>query len=70
MIAYKYRSGRGAKDSNGKDVFERDIELLSRDTIYIPTVEQLNDPAEALVDDGVFKAQPLRRFAEYTFRQY
>lgn len=57
MITYKYRSGRGTKDGEGKDVFERDMELLQKDTIYIPTVEQLNDPAEALVDDGVFKAQ-------------
>lgn len=57
MIAYKYRSGRGIIDTEGRDVFERDIELLSRDTIYIPTVEQLNDPAEALVDDSVFKVQ-------------
>lgn len=57
MIAYKYRSGRGTKDSEGKDVFERDIELLSRDTIYVPTVEQLNDPAEALVNDDVLKSQ-------------
>lgn len=57
MIAYKYRSGRGIKDNEGKDVFERDIELLSRDTIYVPTVDQLNDPSEALVDDNVFKAQ-------------
>lgn len=57
MITYKYRSGRGTKDSEGKDVFERDMELLQRDIIYIPTVEQLNDPAEALVDASVFKAQ-------------
>lgn len=57
MIAYKYRSGRGPKDSNGKDIFERDIELLSQDMIYIPTVEQLNDPSEALVDDRVYKMQ-------------
>ena len=55
MIAYKYRSGRGPKDSNGKDVFERDIELLSQDMVYIPTVKQLNDPSEALVDDRVYK---------------
>ena len=55
MIAYKYRSGRGLKDSKGCDVFERDIALLSKDTIYIPTVEQLNDPAEALVDDRYVK---------------
>ena len=57
MIAYKYRSGRGTKDGNGKDVFERDIKLLSHDTIYIPTIEQLNDPAEALFDDSLFNLQ-------------
>lgn len=57
MIAYKYRSGRGTKDSEGRDVFERDIALLSQDTIYIPTVAQLNDPAEALVDESIFDAQ-------------
>lgn len=54
MIVYKYRSGRGSKDSKGRDIFERDIELLSKDSIYIPTIEQLNDPAEALVDDSAF----------------
>ncbi len=57
MIAYKYRSGRGTKDVQGKDVFERDIELLSKDIIYVPTVAQLNDPAESLVDEGIFKLQ-------------
>ena len=57
MIVYKYRSGRGTKDDNGRDVFERDIELLSKDTIYIPTVSQLNDPGETLVDDSLFKVQ-------------
>lgn len=57
MIAYKYRSGRGTKGSDGKDVFDRDIELLSRDTIYIPTLAQLNDPTEAFVDDCLFKKQ-------------
>ena len=57
MIAYKFRSGRGTKDSEGKNVFERDMTLLSRDTIYVPTVEQLNDPTEALVDDSIFETQ-------------
>ena len=57
MIAYKYRFGRGTKDDNGKDIFERDMELLSNDTIYIPTIEQLNDPAEALFDDSLFNLQ-------------
>ena len=57
MIAYKYRSGRGIKDKEGKDIFERDIELLSHDSIYIPTIEQLNAPAEALFDDSLFNLQ-------------
>lgn len=57
MIAYKYRSGSGTKDAVGNDIFERDIELLKNDTIYIPTVEQLNDPTEAYVDDSLFKMQ-------------
>lgn len=54
MIEYKFRSGRGTKDSEGRDVFMRDIELLSHDTIYVPMVEQSNDPSEALVDDSIF----------------
>jgi len=57
MIAYKYRSGKGTKDSEGREVFDRDIMLLSQDTIYVPTVEKLNDPAEALVDESIFEAQ-------------
>ena len=57
MIAYKYRSGRGPKDCNGNDIFERDIMLLSQDSIYIPTVEQLNDSSEELFDDSIFKMQ-------------
>ena len=57
MIAYKYRSGRGSKDNESKDIFERDIELLSQDMIYVPTIEQLNDPSEALHDESVFRKQ-------------
>ena len=57
MIAYKYRSGRGVKDSTGKEVFERDIRLLSQDTIFIPTAAQLNDPAETLFDNSLLKRQ-------------
>lgn len=58
MIAYKYRSGRGLKDREGNDLFERDIRLLSQDKIFIPTIEQLNDPSEALVDFRLFNTQP------------
>ena len=55
MIAYKFRAGRGQKDAEGRDIFERDIDLLSKDIIYVPTVEQLNDPAEALIDDSFLR---------------
>lgn len=59
MRAYKFRSGKGIKDDKGEDIFKRDIELLIKDTIYIPTVAQLNDPAEAFVDFSLFKTQLL-----------
>ena len=65
MIAYKFRSGRGPKDCEGNEIFTRDITLLSQDSIYLPTVEQLNDPAEALVDDRSFKAL-LKLLAPFT----
>lgn len=67
MIAYKYRSGRGIKDKEWKDIFERDIELLAHDTIYIPTIEQLNDPAEALFDDSLFNLQ-MKLFKPLVYR--
>lgn len=54
MIAYKYRPGSGVKDSEGNDVFKRDIDLLAGDSIYVPTVEQLNDPSEAFINDEAF----------------
>lgn len=54
MIAYKYRPGRGVKDSEGNDVFKRDIDLLADDSIYVPTVDKLNDPSEAFVNDEAF----------------
>lgn len=69
-IAYKYRPGRGpiTTDANNHEieVFERDIKLLSENKIYVPTVKQLNDPSEAIVDDtplylGLRLLSPLAR---------
>lgn len=53
-IVYKYRPGRGPIDVNTHqiEIFERALKLLSEDKIYVPTVKQLNDPAEAIVDDA------------------
>lgn len=52
MITYKYRSGRGTMDKDGNDVFVRDIGRLAENKIFIPTIAQLNDPAEAMVEDA------------------
>lgn len=52
MLAYKYRYGRGIKDEQGREIFERDIDLLAQNKIFIPTPSQLNDPSEALVEDS------------------
>lgn len=51
MIAYKYRSGQGTIDKGGKDVFIRDVDLLAENRIFLPTIAQLNDPTEAMVED-------------------
>lgn len=55
MIAYKYRCGSGVLTAKGKDVFYRDIDLLAQNKIYIPTIRQLNDPTENLVNDTPIK---------------
>ena len=57
MIGYKYRTGRGPRSANGDCIFERDIEALSQNKIFIPTVSELNDPSEGLFDAGIFWRQ-------------
>ena len=54
MIAYKYRSGRGIMDGEGHSIFERDMQLLAQNKIFVPTGAQLNDPFETIVDDSIF----------------
>lgn len=57
MIGYKYRSGRGPRSAEGESIFERDIDALSQDRIFVPTVSQLNDPSEGLINDLYFQLQ-------------
>lgn len=53
---YKYRPGRGPitinKNNKEIEIFDRDLKLLSEDKIFVPTIKQLNDPTESLVDDS------------------
>lgn len=55
MIAYKFRSGNGVKDDRGQSIFERDIQLLAQNKVFVPVGAQLNDPFETVVDDLIFK---------------
>lgn len=49
--AYKYRGGVGAFDKEGQSIFERDINTLANNQIYLPTKVELNDPTEGFYND-------------------
>lgn len=50
--AYKYKGGIGAFDKEGQSVFERDINTLTNNQIYLPTKVELNDPTEGFYNDN------------------
>lgn len=54
MLYYKYRPGRGLLDSEGRDIFERDLTALANNQIFIPSVQKLNDPTEVFINDSAF----------------
>ena len=47
--AYKYRGGIGVFDQEGQSIFERDVNTLVNNQIYLPTVDLLNDPNRSAV---------------------
>ena len=49
--AYKYRGGIGVFDQEGHSIFERDVNTLVNNQIYLPTVDLLNDPTEGFYND-------------------
>ncbi|MBV5282365.1 MAG: DUF2971 domain-containing protein [Paludibacter sp.] len=51
---YKYRSGSGFYDEDGKSLFKRDIEALVENQIYAPLKDKLNDPTETQYVDSDF----------------
>ncbi len=56
MKAYKYRVGIGVKNDKNESLFERDLETLSKNLLYAPTINELNDPTEGIIsDDNLLK---------------
>lgn len=49
--AYKYRGGIGMFDQDGQSIFERDVNTLVDNQIYLPTIDSLNDPTEGFYND-------------------
>jgi len=48
---YKYRGGIGGFDKDGKSIFDRDVNTLYNNQIYLPTKSELNDPTEGFCND-------------------
>lgn len=48
---YKYRGGIGVLDKDGKSIFDRDVNTLANNQIYLPTKSELNDPTEGFCND-------------------
>lgn len=49
---YEYRGGIGVFDQEGQSIFERDVNTLVNNQIYLPTVDLLNDPTEGFYNDS------------------
>ena len=50
---YKFRGGIGVFGKDGKSIFERDLDTLVNNQIYLPTKDELNDPTEGLYNDSL-----------------
>jgi hypothetical protein len=49
---YKYRGGVGLLDQDGQSIFERDVNTLANNKIYLPTKNELNDPTDGFYNDS------------------
>lgn len=72
MKGYKYRSGIGILDKDGKSIFERDVNTIVNNQIYLPTKDELNDPTEGFYDDVSFikLLETLKGYSSEVKRQY
>lgn len=69
---YKYRGGIGVFDKNGNSIFERYINTLANNQIFLPTKRELNDPTEGFCNDDVIRTlfEELKDFSIEVKRQY
>lgn len=70
--AYKYRGGIGIFDGEGNSIFHRDVNTLANNEIYLPTINELNDPTEGFFDDLQIKrfVDQHRRVSEQFVKAY
>lgn len=70
--AYKYRGGVGMFDQEGQSIFERDINTLVNNQIYLPTKNDLNDPTEGFYNDLPITSflDVLNEYSQKVKRQY
>lgn len=59
MKVYKIRNGKGILNNKAESLFDRDLETLVSNRIYVPNIAELNDPMEGFVND-----KPLIEFFE------
>lgn len=62
---YKYRGGIGVFVKDGKSIFERDVNTIVNNQIYLPTKDGLNDPTEGFYNDDALLTL-LEKFKNYS----
>lgn len=70
--AYKYRGGIGILDKDGKSIFERDVNTIVNNQIYLPTKHELNDPTEGFFNDDaiILLLEQHKNYSSEVKRQY
>lgn len=69
---YKYRGGIGLLDKAGKSIFERDVNTIVNNQVYLPTKDELNDPTEGFYNDEeiIGLLETLKDYSSEVKKQY
>ena len=72
MKGYKYRGGIGLSDKDGKSIFERDINNIVNNQVYLPIKDELNDPTEGFYNDDAITSllDTLKEYSANVKTQY